>query len=95
MRHTNPTNVTVFAALVTTLLLAQALPAWAQSAPVIKCPEGWPGNGSRAIALISDLHFGVGKLSDGTGILQKTFDGQMLCRDFSIHLRPVAATRWT
>ena len=65
MRHRKLIDLLLCSALLATLLIGHPLAVWTQPPSVVKCPDGWPGNGQRAIAVISDLHFGVGRLSNG------------------------------
>ena len=66
MRYRDSIRVIRFLGALAVLMLVPSLPSLVEASNTSSCPVGWPGNGTRAIALISDLHFGVGKQADKT-----------------------------
>lgn len=66
MRYRRLISAFSFVGVLIVLMLVPSFQSLAEASPAPTCPVGWPGNGTRAIALISDLHFGVGKQADNT-----------------------------
>lgn len=64
--QTRSSRLPIALAFYLAFLTIPLLESYAFSTEYGQCPEGWPGNGKRAISVISDLHFGVGKSPNGT-----------------------------